>query len=86
MKIRWSLSGFIKGAEHIYDDIYSPEFKKFMIGKPIYVDRYKEVGHVTDVDPESDCIYGEITNKEYSELILDSKGYNKCGFEIVKGE
>lgn len=55
-----------------------------MVGKPIYLDRYKKIGYITDVVPEDDLIYAEIPNEEYRDLILDSKGYNMCSFEIVK--
>lgn len=83
MKISFSLSGFTKGVKHLFD-INSPEFREDMVGKPIYLDRYKHIGMITDVDPEADLIYAEIPDKEYKELILDSKGYNLCSFEIVR--
>ena len=54
MKIQWSLSGFIRG-------VHGLEYPQHLIGKPIYVDRYKEVGRIIDVDPKRDLIYGEIT-------------------------
>lgn len=84
MKIKFSLSGFIKSVEHIYDDPKSPEFKKFLVGKPIYLDRYKKIGEIVDVDPDTDSIYGEVPDGEYTEMLLDSKGYNMCTFEIVR--
>ena len=83
MKISFSLSGFTKGVKHLFD-INSPEFREDMIGKPVYLDRYKHVGMIIDVDPEADLIYAEIPDKEYKDLILDAKCYNRCSFEIVK--
>ena len=77
MKISWSLSGFVKGV--VLKDIDS------LIGKPIYADRYKTEGLITEIDLEHNLIYGEITDKEYEKRILDAKGFNCCSFEIVKG-
>lgn len=83
MKIKFSLSGFIKGVEHIYDNPKSPEFKMLLVGKPIYLDRYKKIGEIVDVDPDTDSVYGEVPDDKYSEMCLDAKGYNTCSFEIV---
>ena len=83
MKICWSLSGMFKRVNTHYSfDI--PEFKSELIGKDIYLPGQGVVGHITDVFPESDLVYGEIPDGEYSKHILDSKGLNMCSFEIVK--
>lgn len=83
MKISFSLSGFTRRSGNPFN-IYSEEFKQTLVGKPVYLDRYKHIGYITDVDPEADLIYAEIPDEQYKELILDSKGYNMCSFEIVK--
>ena len=85
MRIIFSLSGFIKGVDHIYNDVRSPDFKNLLVGKPIYLERYKKIGQIVDVDPDTDSIYAEVLSDECSEKILDSKGYNMCIFEIVEG-
>lgn len=85
MKIMFSLSGFTKGVKHLFD-INSPEFREDIVGKPVYLDGYKHIGIITDVDSESDLIYAEIPDKEYNRLFLNSKGYNNCSFEIVREE
>lgn len=83
MKISFSLSGFIRGVEHLFD-VNSPEFRMELIGKSVYMNRYKQIGEITDIDPESDLIYAEIPDVKYEKMILDSVGYNMYGFEIVK--
>lgn len=83
MKISFSLSGFTKGVKYMFD-VNSLQFRHEMIGKPIYLDRYKYLGIITDLDPKNDLIYAEIPDKEYKELILDANGYNRCSFEIIK--
>lgn len=82
MKINFSLSGFIRGV-NIPVDINSPEFEMSMIGKPIYLENYTEVGKITDIDVGRDLIFAEVTDKEFELQMLDSRGYNKCTFEIV---
>ena len=77
MRITWSLSGMLKGVKPAID-------VKSLIGKQIYLDNYKTVGYITDVFPETDLVYGEVPDKEYEKLILDSKGTCMCSFEIVK--
>lgn len=83
MKIQFSLSGFTRGVKHIFD-INSPEFREDMVGKPVYLERYKYLGMITDVDPENDLIYAEVPDKKYEKMILDSKGFNMCSFEIAE--
>lgn len=79
MFISWSLSGMLKGVEATFDI-------ETLIGKPIYLDNYKAVGYITNVFPETDLVYGEVPDKEYDKLILDSKGTAMCSFEIAKEE
>lgn len=81
MKIKWSLSGMLKGLAIPLNG--ETKLKEFLVGKPIYLDRYKTIGHVIDVDVKNDVIYGEVPDKEYQDMILDSKGCNLCEFEIV---
>ena len=85
MKISFSLSGFTKGVVHL-SDLKSPEFRKYMLGKPVYVDRYKYIGYITDIDPEKDLIYAEIPDVAYEKMILDARCYNMCSFEIIRKE
>ena len=85
MKIKFSLSGFTRRSGNPFD-IYSEEFKQSLVGKPVYLDRYKHVGRIVDVDPENDLIYAEIDEVELVTFALDAKGYNMCSFEIVKEE
>lgn len=82
MKINFSLSGFIRGV-NIPVDINSPEFEISMIGKPIYLENYTELGKITGIDVSRDLIFAEVTDKEFKRQVLDSKGFNKCTFEIV---
>lgn len=58
--------------------------KKLLVCKPIYLDRYKKIGEIVDVDHDTDSIYGEVMDGEYTEMLLDSKGYNMCTFELVQ--
>ena len=83
MKIQFSLSGFIKSVKFPFD-INSPEFREDIIGLPVYLDRYTQIGRIVDLDPEADLIYAEIPDKKYEKMILDSKGFNMCSFEIIK--
>lgn len=83
MKIRFSLSGFIRNTRCPFD-IRSEEFRKHIIGIPVYLDRYKHVGRIVDVDPDLDLIYAGIDDVECKDLILDAKGYNCCSFEIMR--
>lgn len=83
MQIKFSLSGFIRRSGNPFD-IRSEEFRKHIIGIPVYLDRYKHVGRIVDVDPDLDLIYAEIDDVECKNLILDAKGYNCCCFEIVR--
>lgn len=78
MKIRIPLSNMLRGVELPF------ALDKMFIGKPIYLDWYKEIGHITEVCPETDSIYVDIPDKEYNDMIVDSKGMNLCSFEIVK--
>lgn len=83
MKINFSLSGFIRGV-NIPVDVNSPEFEISMIGKPIYLENYTEVGKITGIDVRRDLIFAEVTDKEFKHKVLDSKGFNKCAFETVE--
>ena len=83
MKIKFSLSGFARRSGNPFD-IYSEEFRMSLVGVPVYLDRYKHVGRIVEVDPENDLIYAEVDDKEYERLILDAKGYNCCEFEIIR--
>ena len=69
-----------------YHPFDSPEFEDELIGKEIYLPGQGVIGHITEVSPEKDLVYGEIPDGEYSKLVLDSKGLNKCSFEIVGGK
>lgn len=82
MKINFSLLGFIRGVK-IPVDVNTPEFEMSMIGKPIYLENYTEVGKITGIDVSRDLIFAEVTDKEFKHQMLDSKGFNKCTFEIV---
>jgi hypothetical protein len=82
MKINFSLSGFISGIK-IPVDVNSPEFEMSMIGKLIYLENYTEVGKITGIDVSRDLIFADVTDKEFKRQVLDSKGFNKCTFEIV---
>ena len=82
MQIKFSLSGFTRRSGNPFD-IYSEEFKASLVGIPVYLDRYKHVGRIVDVDPENDLIYAELDDAECERFILDAKGYNCCSFEIV---
>ena len=85
MKIRIPLSGMLRGVKlpFVLDKLH---IETIFIGKPIYLDRYKEIGHITEVCPETDSIYADVPDKEYNDMIVDSKGMNLCSFEIVKEE
>lgn len=83
MKIQFSLSGFNRRSGNPFS-VYSMEFRQSLIGKAIYADRYKTVGRIIDIDPDADLIYAEIEDKEYSNKIIESVGYNCCSFEIVE--
>lgn len=82
MKINFSLSGFIRGV-NIPVDVNNPDFEISMIGKPIYLENYTELGKITEIDVSRDLIFAEVTDKEFKRQVLDSKGFNKCSFEIV---
>ena len=82
MKINFSLSGFIRGVK-IPVDVNNPEFEMSMIGKPIYLENYTEVGKITGIDVNRDLIFAEVTDMEFKRQMLDSKGFNKCSFEVV---
>lgn len=84
MQIKFSLSGFIRRSGNPFDIRVVREFRKHIVGTPVYLDRYKHVGRIVDVDPENDLIYAEIDDVECKDLILDAKGYNCCSFEIAK--
>lgn len=82
MKISWSLSAMLHRTGI---DINNTQLvKEILIGKEIYLDRYKTVGHITDVYPETDLVYGEVPDKEYENMILDSRELHMCSFEIAK--
>lgn len=61
----------------------SEEFKKFIVGKPVYLNRYKTVGHIIGVVPEKDLVYAEAPDCELENNILDSMGLNICSFEVI---
>ena len=79
MRISWSLSGMTKGVTGIAGR------EKELIGKQIYVDRYKTTGRITGIDISADKIYGEIPDGEYKHMFVDSKGLRMCCFEIEEG-
>lgn len=82
MKISWSLSAMLHRTGI---DINNTQLvKEILIGKEIWLDRGKTIGHITDIFPETDLVYGEIPDKEYEELLFDSKGLHMCSFEIAK--
>ena len=84
MKIKFSLSGFIRRSGNPFD-IYSEEFKVSLVGLPVYLDRYKHVGHIVEVDPENDLIYAEIEETYlFEDWVLETKGYNCCSFDIAR--
>jgi hypothetical protein len=80
MRIKFSLSGFIRGVK--FPELL--EIKEELIGIPVYLDRYKHVGKIVEVDPDSDSVYAEVADAECDRLVLDAKGYNMCSFEIAK--
>ena len=85
MKIRIPLSGMLRGVKLPFD-FEKQHIETMFIGKPIYLDRHKTIGHITEVCPETDSIYADVPDKEYNDMILDSNGMNMCSFKIVKEE
>ena len=85
MKIRIPLSGMLRGVKipFVLDKMH---IETMFIGNPIYLDRHKTIDHITEVCPETGSIYADVPDKEYNDMILDSKDMNMCSFEIVKEE
>ena len=84
MFICWSLSAMLHRTGIDIND--TQWVKEHLIGKEIYLDRGKTMGRITNIFPETDLVYGEVPDKEYKEMIFDSKGLHMCSFEIVKEE
>lgn len=74
MKFNGSLSKTFPSAEHIYWQL---------VGKPVKDGTGKQIGTITEVDEEHDIFYMDISDEEFSKIILDNKGVKRMSISFV---